>query len=166
MKVKFKKLYSDSEIPTFGNNDPSNAGVDLYAHIGWDTVTIPPGASAVIGTGVAWEPGAVEFVEPIDNDTVRRVQMVSWKSAMIIKGRSGLAINQGIEATNAGVIDEGYRGEIKVRLHNGGAAPLVVKNGDRIAQGVIVALPVVEIVEAAELTPSSRGENGFGSTGR
>lgn len=166
MKVKFKKLYSDSEIPTFGNNDPSNAGVDLYAHIGWDAIIIPPGEWVIIGTGVAWEPGAMDFIEPIDDYTARRVMMVGWKPAMIIKGRSGLAINQGIEATNAGVIDEGYRGEIKVRLHNGGAAPFVIKNGDRIAQGVIVALPVVDIVEAIELTPSSRGENGFGSTGR
>lgn len=145
MIINFKRLYEDSILPSYGSNDNSNAGLDLYAHF---SCTIPAGESAIIGTGVAWE-------SPPDR-----------KYFMEVKSRSGLAFNHGIEASNAGVIDAGYSGEIKVKLYNNSKKTYVVGRGDRIAQGIIFELPVVVVAEVAELSDSTRGDKGFGSSGK
>ena len=145
MTVNFKRLYEDSILPSYGNNDSSNAGLDLYAHYG---CVIPVGESAIFGTGIAWEP-------PNDH-----------KYFMEVKSRSGLAFNHGVEASGAGVIDSTFQGEIKVKLYNNGQKPYRVNRGDRIAQGIIFELPVVEVKEVAELSDSTRGANGFGSSGK
>ena len=143
MTAKFKRLYEDSILPTFKH--PEDAGLDLYAHYG---CTIPVGEAVIFGTGVAWEP---------PNDR---------KYFMEVKSRSGLAFNHGVEASNAGVVDSLFRGEIKVKLYNNSKKPYAVAKGDRIAQGIIFELPVVEVKEAVELTDSTRGANGFGSSGK
>ena len=85
---------------------------------------------------------------------------------MMINSRSGLACNHGIEASNAGIIDSLYRNEIKVKLYNNGEKPYVVAKGDRIAQGIIFELPIVEVKEVLEISASTRGANGFGSSGK
>lgn len=80
--------------------------------------------------------------------------------------RSGMARRSGIGVVNApGLVDAGYRGEIKVLLINHGRETLELRRGDRVAQLVVVPIAEQELVEVDELPPSVRGEGGFGSTG-
>jgi dUTP pyrophosphatase len=126
-----------------------SAGYDLRANgieIGF--LMIPPGESAVIGTGF-------KFQIPVG-------------SMGLVLSRSGLAAKFGVFVLNApGLIDADYRGEIKVILHNAGPYPFKINNGDRIAQLVISEYIWQDnISEVGELDPAdSRGEAGFGSTG-
>jgi len=120
-----------------------DAGLDLAA---CDDVTIPPGERAVVGTGlaVAIPEGYAGFVLP----------------------RSGLAARHGIGQVNSpGLIDSGYRGEVRVVLLNTDRdEPFAVEAGMRIAQLVVVQLPAVDLELVDELPPSERGERGFGSS--
>ena len=112
-----------------------------------ESVTIPPGEWADIGTGLAVEipPGYHGEVRP----------------------RSGLARRNGVTMLNSpGTIDPGYRGEIRVIMINHGPAPFKVEPGDRIAQLVISSYAAVEWEFADDLAESVRGGGGFGSTGR
>ena len=121
-----------------------DAGLDLYAA---EAVTIEAGARALVSTGIALAipPGYAGFVLP----------------------RSGLALRHGITLLNTpGLIDAGYRGEVKVLLVNHDRAAATVARGDRIAQLVIQRVEPAELVEVDELPPSDRGTGGFGSTGR
>lgn len=151
MKLLFKKLDPRATIPAFGGGDGLNAGLDLYAclpaHKQW--VEIPIGGSAIIPTGIAWEP------------------ISGSRCAMIIQSRSGLGVTHGIECSNAGVVDSTYRGGIMLKLYNHGNAAYIINHGDRIAQGIVYLLPdIAGIEEVDELEPSVRGVAGFGSTGR
>lgn len=84
-----------------------------------------------------------------------------------VRPRSGRALEEGLTLVNApGTIDADYRGEIKVLLVNLGSAPITIRPGERIAQLVIAPVARAELLEAAELEPSSRGGGGFGHTGR
>jgi dUTP pyrophosphatase len=86
-------------------------------------------------------------------------------TVLLIYPRSGLAAKQGITLANCvGVIDSDYRGEILIALTNQSNKPYVIKNGERVAQGVVHQLPPVRIIEANELTVTERGVGGFGST--
>jgi len=86
--------------------------------------------------------------------------------AGLVVPRSGLASRHGIGVVNApGLIDSGYRGEIAVILVNHGSDPVEVERGDRIAQLVVIPVVTQEFVEVDELPSSTRGEDGFGSTG-
>ncbi len=122
------------------------AGMDLAADLD-GPLTLTPRARAAVPTGLALEipPGFEGQVRP----------------------RSGRALAEGLALVNSpGTIDADYRGEIKVILVNLGEAPIVVRPGDRIAQLVITPVARAEVVEVAELEPSSRGDGGFGHTGR
>jgi dUTP pyrophosphatase len=122
---------------------PGDAGADLAAN---ETVTIAPGARALIGTGLtmAIPVGYAGFVLP----------------------RSGLAIKSGVTVSNApGLIDSGYRGELRVGLTNHGDEPFEIVVGDRIAQLVIMKVEDPEFVEVEVLDETARGDGGFGSTG-
>ena len=80
--------------------------------------------------------------------------------------RSGLALRHGVTVLNApGLIDAGYRGEIKVLLINHGDTPVILRRGERIAQLVIQRIERVTLTPVAELPPTTRGTDGFGSTG-
>jgi dUTP pyrophosphatase len=120
-----------------------DAGLDLAA---CDRVAIGPGERALVGTGlaVAIPDGYAGFVQP----------------------RSGLAAEHGVTVLNTpGLIDSGYRGEVRVILHNSDrATPFVVEPGMRIAQLVVVPLAEVEPIEVEELPASERGVRGFGSS--
>jgi dUTP pyrophosphatase len=120
-----------------------DAGLDLAA---CERVELGPGERATVPTGiaVAIPPGHAGFVQP----------------------RSGLASRHGITIVNSpGLVDSGYRGELKVVLHNTDAREtFVVEPGMRIAQLVVVPVPDVAAVEVDELPASVRGERGFGST--
>jgi dUTP pyrophosphatase len=122
-----------------------DAAYDLYAA---EEALLEPLARVVIGTGVALglPPGLAALTVP----------------------RSGLAARHGISIVNApGLIDPGYRGEVRIILLNTDRAePFAVHVGDRIAQLLFVTLAAVDVVEAAALDETARGSRGFGSSGR
>jgi len=122
---------------------PGDAGLDLAA---CERVELAPGERALVGTGlaVAIPEGYAGFVQP----------------------RSGLASNHGITIVNTpGLVDSGYRGELRVALLNTDKRePFVVEPGMRIAQLVVLPYPEVELVEVDELPESERGVRGFGSS--
>jgi dUTP pyrophosphatase len=137
------KLKDEAILPTRAH--PGDAGLDLYA---CESAHIGPGERWSVGTGVG-----VEIPEG---------------HAGLVLPRSGLARDHGISLVNApGLIDSGYRGELRVLLLNTDPAETFrVEGGDRIAQLVLTPIATPEPVEAAELTESVRGRGGFGSSGR
>ena len=138
-----KRLTESSQLPTQAN--PSDAGWDLYAD---EDVKIWPGETKLISTGISLE---------IPDGYVGLI----WdRSSMGVKG-----IHR-----HAGVIDSGYRGEVKVCLHNsnpeGSKNNFIIEAGDRIAQIIIQESPIFEMREVKNLEEGDRGNNGFGSSGR
>lgn len=142
--VNIKKLNENAVIPTYGTEYA--AGADLYACMD-EAVTINPGETAFIKTGLAME--------------------VPVGYAGLIYARSGLACKKGLAPANkVGVIDSDYRGEIMVALHNHSNEAVLVESGERIAQLVITPYIVAAFNQVDELEETVRGEGGFGSTGR
>ncbi len=139
--VKVKKLTNDAIVPTYAK--PGDAGFDFHAT---DEGFLLPGETAVIGTGLAFEiPEGYEIQ---------------------VRPRSGLAAKHGITVLNSpGTVDAGYRGEVKVILHNAGHGAFEINKGDRIAQGVLSKVNQAKFIEVDELEESERGADGFGSTG-
>ena len=143
-KIAVKKLRPGAQLPTFGSQYA--AGADLYACLD-EAVTIEPGQTAFIPTGLAME--------------------IPVGYAGLVYARSGLACKRGLAPANkVGVIDSDYRGEFLVALHNHGTAAQTVANGERIAQLVITPVLMPEYEETEELTDTVRGSGGFGSTGK
>ena len=142
MNLRFRRVVDGARPPARAHE--GDAGLDLYAA---EAVEIGPGERASVGTGVA-------------------VAIPEGHAGLVVP-RSGLAARSGISLVNApGLIDSGYRGELRVLLLNTDREqPFPVEPGDRIAQLVIVALAAAEPVEA-ELDETARGGGGFGSTGR
>jgi dUTP pyrophosphatase len=140
--LQVRRLRPDARLPTRAH--PGDAGLDLHAA---EPVTLGPGerASVPIGIAVAVPPGHAGLVLP----------------------RSGLAARHGLALVNApGLVDEGYRGELRVLLLNTDrVAPVTVEAGDRIAQLVLVRVEAPPVAEVAELPASERGTAGFGSSG-
>lgn len=143
MELRIAKLNPEAILPTRAHE--GDAGLDLCA---CEAAHIGPGERWSVGTGIA-----VEIPEG---------------HAGLVLPRSGLAKKHGIALVNApGLIDSGYRGEIRVLLLNTDPAEIFrVESGDRIAQLVIAPIAFPEPVEAAELADSARGDGGFGSSGR
>ena len=143
MKLRFARLSDDAVLPTCAHE--GDAGLDLYAA---EPAHLGPGERWSVPTGVA-----VEIPEG---------------HAGLVLPRSGLAREHGIALVNSpGLIDSGYRGEIKVVLLNTDPAQVFrVESGDRIAQLVVVEIATPEPVEVEELAESARGDGGFGSSGR
>ena len=141
MEVSFRKLRDDAVVPSRAYD--GDAGLDLTS---CERVVLEPGARATVGTGlaVAVPDGYAGFVQP----------------------RSGLASRHGITIVNApGLVDSGYRGEVRVVLLNTDAREaFVVEPGMRIAQLVVVPVASAEPVEVEELPESERGVRGFGSS--
>ena len=139
-------LRLDPDLPLPGYARPGDAGIDLRART--STVLPAAGGRALVPTGVAISlpEGCAGFVLP----------------------RSGLALNHGVTCLNTpGLIDSGYRGELKVILVNTDPSDsFTVDRGERIAQLVVMAVEQVRLVEVDSLEPSTRGDRGFGSTGR
>lgn len=138
-KIYVKKLTDTAVLPTYGSGYA--AGMDLYAD---EIVHIYPQGKAMVSTGIA------VAIEP--NTYLR------------IAPRSGLAHKHSIDVL-AGVVDEDYRGELKVILFNHGSEIFTVNRGDRIAQAIneVIVRPIV--TESDDLPTSLRGSDGFGSTG-
>ena len=142
MIVEFQRLTEAARAPERANEH--DAGWDLRAA---EAATIGPGERAGVGTGIA-------------------VAIPEGHAGLVLP-RSGLAARHGIALVNApGLIDAGYRGEVRVLLLNTDRAEsFVIAPGDRIAQLVITELPDVEFAETAALSETARGTGGFGSTG-
>lgn len=141
--MNIKKLNENAVIPTYGSEYA--AGADLYACIN-ESVTIAPGETAFIGTGIAME--------------------IPMGYAGFIYARSGLSCKKGLAPANkVGVVDADYRGEITVALYNHGSETRVVEPKERIAQMVIAPFLKVDFDEVEELSDTVRGIGGFGSTG-
>ena len=143
MRIAIRRLDPTLPLPTTAH--AGDAGYDLRAR---ESAVVPPGGRAAVPTGiaVAIPPGWAGFVLP----------------------RSGLALRHGVTCLNApGLIDAGYRDEIRVILVNHDPAePFKVEVGDRIAQLVIQEAATVEWNEVEDLGQTTRGRGGFGSTGR
>jgi dUTP pyrophosphatase len=142
IELPIRRLRDDAVLPERAY--AGDAGLDLAA---CDRHELGPGERAVVPTGlaVAIPDGYAGFVQP----------------------RSGLADRHGISIVNApGLIDSGYRGELKVILVNtDGAHPFVVEPGMRIAQLVVLEVPELELMEVDELPATERGVRGHGSSG-
>jgi dUTP pyrophosphatase len=142
IELSIRRLRDDAVVPDRAYE--GDAGLDLAA---CDRVRLGPGERAVVGTGlaVAIPDGYAGFVQP----------------------RSGLADRHGISIVNSpGLIDSGYRGEVKVVLLNTDrSAPFVVEPGMRIAQLVVLPVPEVDVVLSEELPATVRGVRGYGSSG-
>jgi dUTP pyrophosphatase len=142
-ELPVKRLHDGATLP--GRAYEGDAGLDLAAS---ERVVLGPGERAAVGTGltVAIPDGHAGFVQP----------------------RSGLAARHGIAVLNSpGLVDAGYRGEVKVVLLNTDRSePFVVEPGMRIAQLVVVPVAMPEPKEVAELPASERGSRGFGSSAR
>jgi dUTP pyrophosphatase len=142
VRIKVLKLDSAAQLPRYAHTGPfGDLAADLYAVAG---VTLAAGATMPVATGVAMEFPATH--------------------GALVEDRSGLAV-RGV-TTLAGVIDPGYRGEIKVVMTNLSAVAVEIKAGDRIAQLRIVRRIEAQFEEVSELVEASRGAAGFGSTGR
>lgn len=143
MELKVARLKDGATLPSRAHE--GDAGLDLYA---CEPAHIGPGERWSVGTGVA-----VEIPEG---------------HAGLVLPRSGLARKHGIALVNSpGLIDSGYRGEVRVLLLNTDPAEIFrVELGDRIAQLVLAPVALAEPVEAAALSESARGDGGFGSSGR
>jgi dUTP pyrophosphatase len=141
MTVKFKKTHPEATIPAYAH--PGDAGMDVCS---CTSLTIQPGARALVATGLVMElPKGTE------------AQM---------RPRSGLAIKSGITLLNTpGTIDEGYRGELGIILINLGQEPFDIRPGMRIAQMVIAPVLRVVVEEVVDVSDTTRGTGGFGSTG-
>jgi dUTP pyrophosphatase len=141
IELPIRRLRDDALVPRRAYS--GDAGFDLAA---CERVELAPGERATVGTGlaVAVPEGYAAFVQP----------------------RSGLASRHGITIVNSpGLVDSGYRGEVRVVLLNTDARdPFVVEPGMRIAQLVVVPVPGVEPLEVDELPESERGVRGFGSS--
>jgi dUTP pyrophosphatase len=143
VQLAFRKLTDDAQPPTRAHD--GDAGLDLYAV---EHARLEPGERAAVGTGIAVE--------------------IPTGHAGLVLPRSGLAARHGIALVNApGLIDSGYRGEIRVLLLNTDRTePFEIEPGDRIAQLLVTPFARVEPIEARELAETLRGEGGFGSSGR
>lgn len=143
MKLPIKRLDPDLPFPEYAH--PGDAGLDLLAA---EDLSLQPGERAAVPTGIA-----VAIPEGF---------------AGFVLARSGRALKEGLALANApGLIDAGYRGEIKVIVANlDPHSTIDIRRGEKIAQLVVLAVADVELQESAELPDSTRGEGGFGSTGR
>jgi dUTP pyrophosphatase len=142
MNLRVRRLDPGAKLPVRAHDD--DAGYDLHA---LEPATLAPGERAMLRTGIA-------------------IELPAGHAGMVLP-RSGLAARHGIAIVNApGLVDAGYRGELKVLLLNTDReTAFEVAPGDRIAQLVIVAVAAPEVVEVDALAATVRGEGGFGSTG-
>jgi dUTP pyrophosphatase len=142
MELRVRRLDAGLPLPAYAR--PGDAGLDLLASA---DATLEPGERAAVPTGIAIE--------------------IPIGYAGFVHARSGRALREGLALANApGLIDSGYRGEIKVvvvNLHR--TEPIHIKRGEKIAQLVVQPVSALVVHEVDELTSSERGDGGFGSSG-
>lgn len=151
--IGFKKAIEIAKIPTKAHE--SDAGLDFYSI---EDKRIDGGCTTSIDTGIIWEPFPM-------------FKVLNWffkkyfNLYLKMEARSGLSFKNDVEV-GAGVVDETYRGTIKVKIYNNSRKSLFIKIGDKICQGIPYLIPKIEIAEVYETNSTERGENGFGSSGR
>lgn len=139
MKLKVKKLHPDAILPNYAH--AGDAGLDIHSV---EDITIKSGERALISTGLS-----MEFPEG---------------HVCLIWDKSGMAAKNGIK-TMGGVIEHTYRGEYKIVMFNTSKEDLKISKGQKIAQALIQPIITAEIEEVQELSETTRGNDGFGSTG-
>ncbi|MBS3116035.1 dUTP diphosphatase [Candidatus Woesearchaeota archaeon] len=140
MVIKVKKLHPEATLPQYAL--PGDAGMDLCSN---ETINLQPQERKLIPTGIA--------------------MAIPSGYVGLIWDKSGIASKHGLK-TMAGVIDSGYRGEVKILLHNLSTEPFTVEKGKKIAQMLIQPVEQRKIIEVKDLDATTRGESAFGSTGR
>ena len=143
--MRIKKLNDKACAPT--RADGGSAGFDLYAVVDNGETTVLPGKTKMLGSGYAFEipEGYFGGVFP----------------------RSGLSTKHGIRLANCvAVIDSSYRGEVKIPLFNDSNEAYTIRNGDRVAQLIIIPYAAETIEEVDDLSDTDRGDGGFGHSGR
>ena len=144
MKAKILRDKKAKKFPLPGYETSGSTGVDLRSS---EEVLLLPGERAIVPTGIK-----IEIPEGYEAQ---------------IRPRSGIALKNGVTLLNSpGTVDSDYRGEIKVIMINHGSDPFTVSAGDRIAQLVFAPVIRVSWVEDEKLSPTERGEGGFGSSGK
>jgi len=138
VELKIKKLHKDAIIPKYAHD--TDAGLDLYSV---ENLTIKPKHRVIVKTGISIE--------------------LPKGYAALVWDKSGIA-KKGV-TTLAGVCDAGYRGEYKIVLLNVGSKDYKINKGEKIAQILIQKVEQPKIIEVTELSDSTRGKSGFGSTG-
>ena len=139
MKLAVKRIHPEAKLPVRGH--PGDAGLDLFAV---EDGLLAPGEIRPISTGI-------QIAVPAGH-----VGLIWDKSGISLQGVHRLA----------GVVDAGYRGEVRVVLANLGRESFEIRKGMKIAQMLVQSVAAPEVVETDELDATSRGEDGFGSTGR
>ncbi len=140
MEIKIKKLHPDAKLPSYAHD--GDAGFDFCAI---ESLVVSASLRVVVGTGIAIE--------------------IPLGFVGLVWDKSGISTKHGIK-TLAGVIDAGYNGEIKIGLINLGSEDYKINKGDKIAQMLIQKVEHAEIKEVNELSDTTRGNGGFGSTGK
>ena len=147
MNIKVKRICEEAKLPTRGSEKA--AAYDVYACLPDENapVTIMPHQTMLIGTGLRMAPPEGFYVG--------------------VYARSGLSSKEGLRPANCvGVIDEDYRGEYLVAVHNDSEVTRSVRHGDRIAQILLQKRYDMDFEEVDELDTTGRGDGGFGSTGK
>jgi len=139
MVIKIKRLTESAKLPTYAKE--GDAGMDFYAD---ESLVLAPGDRRGISTGIS--------------------KQIPTGYVGLIWDKSGVAFKGGLK-TMGGVLDSGYRGEIKIILHNLSTESYSIEKGNKVAQMLIQAVEQRELVEVDSLEESDRGEGGFGSTG-
>lgn len=137
MKVNIKRTHPDATVPKYATGGSAGFDLTVAEYEGDDTYN----------TGLAFE--------------------IPEGHVMLVYGRSGHAFKYGMRLANCvAVIDSDYRGTVKIKLAYDGWSTHTVEKGERIAQGIIQAIPRVTFTEVSALSSTDRGNGGFGSTGR
>lgn len=139
MTIKIKKLSTDAILPKYAH--PNDAGMDFYAN---ETTVLQPNERKLISTGIS--------------------MAIPEGYVGLLWDKSGIASKYGIK-TMAGVIDSGYRGEIKILVHNLSNTSYTFEKGKKVAQMLIQPIEQKKLVEVEDLEDTNRGKGGFGSTG-
>ena len=141
--VKVKKLHKDAKFPEYANQW-GDSGADVFAI---KSYSIKPGERKLVKTGIA-------------------VVLQDGYECQV-RSKSGLALNKGLMVLNSpGTIDNGYRGEIGVIIYNTSSETQFLEKGDKVAQLVFVPVSQAIFIETSDIDETSRGEGGFGSTGK
>jgi dUTP pyrophosphatase len=137
--IAIKKLHPDAKLPEYAH--PDDAGMDFYAS---ESITLQPNERTAVPTGIALA--------------------IPSGFVGLLWDKSGMAVKHGLK-TMAGVIDAGYRGEIKIILHNLSNQPYTFERGTKVAQMLIQPVHQKRLIEVEDLDSTNRGTGGFGSTG-
>jgi dUTP pyrophosphatase len=147
--LKVKKLSPTAILPT--RSTAGSVGYDLYIDPAVEQIVVLENDTAICSTGISVE--------------LPQSPLEGHEYVFKVEARSGLSFKNDIEI-GAGVVDPDYRGEIKIKVYNTGKKPFTLRGGDRVAQGLLLLSYIVPVQEVNELNLTTRGENGFGSSGR